>query len=177
MKSKKYAEQLLDRLCELDSQTTAAYYDMGQILYSISQGKLFEVLGYPSMHALIEEELSYSFSTASKYLHTYRHFRRLKYNKTESLHMLRKFSFTHLAAVLPKINDKIGERAMQNRIDSLDVHQINFALSKSDYEECQRALHIMGAVDSESGDRLLHSSKAFMDMIREVLARYNGKAA
>jgi hypothetical protein len=46
--TRKYAEKLLDQLIVLDKQTTAAYYEMGRILYSIKQGKLYDVLGYES---------------------------------------------------------------------------------------------------------------------------------
>ena len=57
---KAYAGKLLDRLKELDYQTVEAYYDMGSIISSMQHGKLYDLLGYSSMGALVEEELTYT---------------------------------------------------------------------------------------------------------------------
>jgi len=172
---KAYAAKLLDRLKELDYQTVEAYYDMGSILSSIQHGKLYELLEYNSMTHLIEEELTYTPSTGFKYASMYRHFRRLKYLKHEAVELLKRFGLTHMCDVLPKINDKIGIRAIQNRIEAIDHHQINFTLTGKELEECHKALHAMGAMKSDDG-RWLNSSEAFMHMINNVNAVHSGKA-
>lgn len=164
----KYARELLDKLVDLDKATTAAFYDMGQILSAIKHGKLYELLGYESMKHLIEEELSYTDSTAYRYLHTYRHFRRLKYNKSEALALLNMFGYTHLADVLPSMTAKAGERAIKNRIDALDAHQINFTLNDCELKECYEALAKMGGYQSTATGRWANSSEAFMEMVRQV---------
>jgi hypothetical protein len=64
--NEKYAAQLLDKLIELDYQTVEAYYDMGSIISSMQHGKLYEHLEYTSMTELVENELTYTPSTAFK---------------------------------------------------------------------------------------------------------------
>ena len=88
--NKAYATKLLDRLIELDYQTVEAYYDMGSIISSMQHGKLYELLDYNSMTELVENELTYTPSTAFKYGQMYRHFRRLHYLKHEAVELLKK---------------------------------------------------------------------------------------
>lgn len=166
---KAYAGKLLDRLKELDFQTVEAYYDMGSIISSIQHGKLYSVLEYNSMSHLIEEELTYTPSTGFKYAKMYRHFRRLKYLKHEAIDLLKRFGLTHMVAVLPSMNDKVGVRAIQNRIEAMDDHQINFTLSGSQLARAHNALKQMGAMQSQEG-RWLNSSEAFMQMV-EIINR------
>jgi hypothetical protein len=167
MADKKYVAKLLDKLVELDVTTVGAYYEMGRILHSFKQGNLHDILGYETIGHMIEEELSYSPATAHSYASLYRHLHRLHYNKAESLDLLRKFGKTHLSEVLPKMDTKVGSRAIKARIDSLGHHQINFTIDDSELAEAQRALAKMGATRTETG-RYQHSSEAFMDMVREV---------
>ena len=164
---KAYANTLLDKLIVLDDQTTGAYYEMGQILSAIQQNRLFDVLGYDSMTHLVEEELSFTPSTAFRYGALFRNFRRLHYNKAESLKLLKKFGMTHLSDVLLSMKDKLGERAIRTRIKNLDQNQINFTVTDNQLSQCHQALTKMGAVRAEGG-RYLNSSQAFMDMVKEV---------
>ena len=166
-KAKKQASALLDRLVELDFQTVEAYYDMGSIISSMQHGKLYEVLEYTSMGHLIEEELTYTPSTGGKYAAMFRHFRRLHYLKPEAIVLLKKFGLTHMCDILPSMTDKLGQRAIKNRLAKIDQYQINFTLDDAELSEAQRALTKMGATKSDTG-RYLNSSEAFMDMVREV---------
>lgn len=165
-----YAEKLLDKLRELDYQTVGAYYEMGNIIASIRHGKLYDVLGYESLTHLVDEELSFSPATAGNYGAMCNHFKRLHYNKSESIELLKQFGLTHMCQVLPSITDKIGSRAIKNRIDSLDQNQINFTLNDAELIECHRALTKMGAMVTDTG-RYKNSSAALMDMVREVNKR------
>ena len=124
-----YAKQMLDRLVAIDHATVEAYYEMGAILAAIEEGKLYDLLGYSSLKALIDEELSYTDSTAYRYKNTYKHFKRLKYTKNEALKLLREVGFTHMSDILPSMKENIGIRAIKNRIKKLDIHQINFQLN------------------------------------------------
>ena len=169
MADRKYAEKLLDRLIELDYQTVEAYYDMGSIISSMQHGKLYEILEYNSMTELVEEELTYTPSTAFKYGQMYRHFRRLKYLKHEAVDLLKKFGLTHMCDVLPKMNDKIGQRAIKKRIDAIDDHQINFPLTSAELDKAHAALKKMGAMKADGG-RWLNSSEAFMHMVNNINA-------
>lgn len=169
MADRKYAEKLLDRLIELDYQTVEAYYDMGSIISSMQHGKLYEILEYGSMTELVEEELTYTPSTAFKYGQMYRHFRRLKYLKHEAVDLLKKFGLTHMCDVLPKMNDKIGQRAIKKRIDAIDDHQINFTLTSAELDKAHAALKKMGAMKADGG-RWLNSSEAFMHMVNNINA-------
>ena len=169
MADRKYAEKLLDRLIELDYQTVEAYYDMGSIISSMQHGKLYEILEYNSMTELVEEELTYTPSTAFKYGQMYRHFRRLKYLKHEAVDLLKKFGLTHMCDVLPKMNDKIGQRAIKKRIDAIDDHQINFTLTSAELDKAHAALKKMGAMKADGG-RWLNSSEAFMHMVNNINA-------
>lgn len=164
---KSHAGRLLDRLKELDYQTVEAYYDMGSIISSMQHGKLWELLDYTSMTHLVEEELTYTPSTAFKYGSMYRHFRRLKYLKHEAVNLLKQFGLTHMSEVLPKMNDKIGVRAIKNRIDALDENQINFTLTDAELDKAHAALKKMGAMQSDHG-RWLNSSEAFMHMVNNI---------
>lgn len=166
-KTKKQAAALLDRLVELDFQTVEAYYDMGSIISSMQHGKLYEVLEYTSMGHLIEEELTYTPSTGGKYAAMYRHFRRLHYLKPEAIILLKKFGLTHMCEILPSMTDKLGSRAIKNRIEKIDQHQINFTLTNSELVHCHRALEALGATKSELG-RYKNSSEAFMGMVKQV---------
>ena len=175
MGTRTQAAALLDRLKHLDYQTVEAYYDMGSIISSIQHGKLFDVLQYDSMTHLVEEELTYTPSTAFKYATMYRHFRRLHYLKPEALTILKKFGITHMCDVLPRMKDKIGVRAIKSRIDSIDQNQINFTLTNKELDDCHQALTKMGATRTDGG-RYLNSSEAFMDMVREVNTKRHLKA-
>lgn len=165
-----YAKTMLDKLIELDHKTTAAQYEMGRILSAIQKSQLYDVLGYDSMGHLVEEELSFTPSTAWRYARMYENFRRLHYNKAESLALLKKCGFTHMADILPNVKDKIGERAIKRRIADLDQHQINFTVTDYELEQCHQALNKMGAMRTDTG-RYLNSSQVFMDMIKEVNKR------
>ncbi len=164
-----YAKKLLDRLRELDFQTVEAYYDMGSIISAIQHGKLYEVLEYTSMTELVENELTYTPSTAFRYGQMYRHFRRLHYMKHEAVDLLKKFGLTHMSDVLPKMKDKIGQRAIQHRIDAIDEYQINFTLNSTELDKAHAALRKMGAAEADSG-RWINSSEAFMHMVNNILA-------
>lgn len=168
-KQHEYAAKLLDRLIDLDLEVHSAFYEMGRILSAIAHGKLWDVLSYDSLGHLIEEELSFSPSQAYRYLHTYRHFNRLGYTKTEALGLIGEFSFTHMAHVLPDLKDKIGKRAMKNAIErKLDeARQINFQLNKSDLSLLVEVLKQYGAEPTDTG-RLMNSSDALMSLVRAV---------
>lgn len=165
--AKQYAGELLDRLVHLDTETSGAFYEMGQILSAIVHGKLYDVLGYHSFTDMVECELSFTQSTAAKYLHTYRHFRRLHYTKAEALALIREFSFTRLAAYLPGLKQKVGKRAISNGIAKMleENRQINFQLSGSDRELLIRVLEKFGA-EKQDG-RLMHSSSALMELVKQ----------
>lgn len=164
--NKQYAGELLDRVKELDRTTSTAFYEIGRILSSIQYHGLHDVLGYESFGAMIEEELSFSPEVASRYVRTYRHFRRLHYTKTEAVDLVMEFSWTKMADILPHLTDKIGKRAVKARIEDWATKQINFQLERSALEELQHALIEHGAELSESGKKLLHSSDALMNLVR-----------
>ena len=167
-----YAVNLLDRLISLDEQVTGAFYEMGQILSAIEHGKLWDMLGYQSFGHLVEEEMSFTSGTAGKYLHTYRHFKRLGYNKSEALGLIRDFSFTRVAEYLAKAKEKVGKRAVGNAIQKIleNKHQINFTVNAKEYDLVQRALRKHGAEISENG-RWQGSTEAFVDIIKDAARR------
>jgi hypothetical protein len=157
-------KRVLDRLRSLDDQVTGAFFEMGQILSGIEHGKLWELLGYQSFGHLVEEEMSFTAGTAGKYYHTYRHMKRLGYTKSESLDLIRSFSFTRIAEWSAKAKIKVGKRAVGNAIQKIleNKHQINFTVNKEEYELINRVLKAYGAEQSESG-RWLNSTPAFVD--------------
>jgi len=165
-----YAKNLLDKLINLDMQTTGAYYSMGQILHSMFQSNLHEVLGYESFVHLVEEELSFSPSTAHGYRNMYARFRELNYNKIEALKLLNTFGITSLNRVLPKMKTKLGVRGVKTRIEEYDFHQINFTLTAKQLEEVHRALKKEGAEITDRG-RVLHSTDALMAIVKEANSR------
>ncbi len=174
-KTRKYAESLLDNLIDLDHQTTGAFYEMGQILSAIRQHQLYKILGYTSFTSLIDEELSFTASTATRYASLYTNLRRLHYNKVESLKLLQKVGFTHLSAVLPNMTTKIGRRAINKRVNAIDAHQINFTVTEAELVQLQKALTRMGATVTKTG-WVTGSSQALMGMVGIVNKRPKLKA-
>ena len=166
LKAKDYAAKLLDKLIQLDVQTTYAYYEMGQILHAFFEGKMYDALGYTSFTHLVEEELSFSTGTAHKYRRMFGEFRRLHYNKAEAIQLMHQFGITRLMDVLPDMSTKAGQRAINNKIKALDLHQLNFTLTTAEWNQCQCALLSSGAAVTENG-RYQHSTQALMNKVRE----------
>lgn len=164
--TREYAKKLLDQLIRLDKEVQDAKYEMGRILSAIAHGQLYDLLGYNSLGALIDEELSFARGSGFKYLSTFRHFRRLHYTKTEALDLIHKHSFTKVSSVLPSIESKISATAISRRIASIDKVQINFTLTKSQHALLEAWLFEYGAEKGEDG-RLENSSKALMAMLGE----------
>lgn len=178
MKQKaKYARRLLSELVALDHQTTNAYYEMGRILSAIDHGQLYDTLGYGSMSELVEGELSFTTGTAARYLSTYRHFRRLHYGKQEALALMNEHGYTYISEYLPSAKQKVGKRAIKNRIAEIKAknQQINFTLTPSEHQETLRTLTALGGSVGDSG-RLNHSSEAFMKLIRSYNDRQRPSA-
>jgi hypothetical protein len=167
MSPKQYATNLLDRLISLDEQVTGAFFEMGQILSAIEHSKIWDILGYESFAHLVEEEMSFTSGTAGKYYHTYRHFKRLGYNKSEALGLIKTFSFTRVAEYLSQAQTKVGTRAVGNAIKKIleNKRQINFTVNKEQYEVINRVLRQHGAKQSEGG-RWEHSTEAFVDAMK-----------
>lgn len=170
MSPKEYAASLLDRLISLDDQVTGAFFEMGQILSAIEHGKLWDQLGYQSFGHLIEEEMSFTAGTAGKYYHTYRHFKRLNYNKTEALDLIKTFSFTRVAEWAAQAKVKVGKRAVGNAIEKIleNKRQINFTLNKENYALVEKALEQFGAEITEEG-RWMHSSDALVEIAKATI--------
>jgi hypothetical protein len=166
------AQKLLDRLMVLEEEVHGAFYEMGQILYAIYEGRLYDMLGYPSFKALLEEEMSCSSSQAVKYMHTYRYFKTLGYSRAEALDLIDRFSFTHMCKILPKLTKKVGIRAISNAVQKLEK-QINFQLSNEDKALLVEILKQFGAVENKG--RLENSSEALMALV--VWAEGQPKAA
>jgi hypothetical protein len=163
----RFAIQLLDRLVELDKQVTSAYYEMGRLLSSLRRDKLYELIGYDSMAELVEEELSFTYSTACRYIMVYDHFQRLKYTKSEAINAINEFGLRHMTQILPKLNQKAGIRALKNRVAEIGDTQISFWMHESEMEELRQALIKMGASELDTG-RLSHSSEAVLAMARKI---------
>jgi hypothetical protein len=168
-KDRKYATTMLDKLVQLDKETQTAYYEMGRILHSIRQDKLYDILGYESFAQLVKEELSYSLTTAIKYAATYQRFRGLKYNKNEAIQLINEFGFTHMAKILPTMKNKLSKRAVKKRVDDLDEFQLNFSLKGDDYTTVLGVFESHGLMYSDNG-RMMNSSEVFLDIIREAKA-------
>jgi hypothetical protein len=169
LSQKQYAVNLLDRLISLDDQVTGAFFEMGQILSAIEHGKLWDMVGYESFAHLVEEEMSFTSGTAGKYLHTYRHFKRLGYNKTEALELIRSFSFTRVAEWAAKATVKVSKRSVGNAIKKIleNKHQINFTVNKEQYEMVNRVLRQHGAKQSDTG-RWENSTDAFVSAMSKT---------
>lgn len=171
-----YAARLLDELKELDRTVTGAYYEMGRILASIRRDELYVPLGYESFSALIEEEMSFTAGTAHGYASVYEHFRRLKYTKKEAVEFIHNFGLRNMMRIMPDINDKIGPRAMKNRVAALDQSILSFWLHSAEIEEVREALIKMGAERKDTG-RLMHTSEALLGMARKINGTKSVKAA
>lgn len=163
-KSRQYAAMMLDKLKHLDSSTQLGYYEMGRILSAIYKDKLYDVLGYESFKHMVEEELSYSVTTAYKYRLTYERFRELGYNKNEALQLINDFGHTNMARVLPEITHKIGKRAIKARLDAMTEHYMNFKVQDVDYEWVLAVFTDFGAVYSEHG-RMLNATEVFRNIV------------
>ncbi len=157
---REYAARIIDNLIRLDLETTGLYFEMGRLLSSILHGKLWEPLEYTSFTHFVEEELSFSVTTAQKYARCYRDTRRLGYNKTESLALFKKYSYTAVAKYFQSAKAKAGQRAVGNAIAKQKdaEHQINFSLPALQHKQLKQVLVMNGA--EEKDGRLMHSSEA-----------------
>lgn len=164
--AKQHAGELLDKLKEIDAKTAKAYYEMGQILSSLEHGDLYREIGYPSFFAMVEEELSFAPSTALCYLHTYRHFKRLKYKKSEALDLIHKYSFTRVSHVLPTLKQAISSRAMRNQVtaDRERASVVSFMLTKEERTRLENLLIAYGAERKNKNlQGVTEALKAIMD--------------
>lgn len=111
--------------------------------------------------------MSFTSGTAGKYYHTYRHFKRLGYNKTDAIDLIQTFSFTRVAEYLAQAKEKVGKRAVANAIQKNleNKRQINFTVNAEEYELVKRALRKHGAGQSENG-RWEHSTEAFVSIMK-----------
>lgn len=164
-KDRQYAAMMLDKLIALDKTTQSAYYEMGRILQSFYQDHLYDILGYPHFKALVEEELSYSYTTAHKYRKVYKRFRELKYNKNEAIQLINTFGYTQMSKVLPGMTNKLGKRAIRNRVEQIDEYFMNFMLHGDEYDEALAVFAEYGAQFSAEG-RINNSSEVFMEIMR-----------
>lgn len=171
-----YASSLLDQLVQLDQFTQHAFYEMGRILSAISKDKLFKVIGYQSMGALIDEELSFTPSTAHSYIRLYDNCKRLRYSDKEAVKIINEFGLRHLNAILPKESQKIGSKAIANRVKALDEKQFTIWVHKNEYQEIEDAMFKMGGMKEESG-KWKNSSEALLNMARAVNAMRVSKVA
>jgi hypothetical protein len=166
----KFARRTIDRLRELDQQTHAAYYEMGQLLSTIKHGEMHKWLGYDSFAHLVEEELSFTSGTAHRYASTYQHFKRLGYNKTESLKLMNEFGITDMSEYLPSAKNKVGVRAIKARIDERRAKQkeITFWMTAEDHQVVLKALKKCGCTVHDSG-KLNNSSIALVNLSKMVV--------
>jgi len=171
MISKDYADKTLDALIDLDKQTTAAYYDMGRLLVAIKDSKLYDLSGYDHFQDLVEEELSFTYTTANGYMRAFRNFQRLGYHRTEAINMITQFGLIHMTKILRDETHKIGVRAIKNRIAELDDNQMTFWMNDKQLAEVSRALRAMGAEFDSETHRWSGSSDALLDMAKEINAK------
>lgn len=171
-----YAATLLDELVGIDREVTRGYYDMGRILHVFREDKLWNVLGYESWTAMVDEELSFSVSTACKYADTYKRFKELKYNQQEALDLIAEFSFTGCAKVLKDQKQKIGKRAMRNRLEEYPWHQLNFMLDTETYDKWDEVYFAFGGVYDENGHRE-NSREIFNTVLDAAMNKKARKAA
>lgn len=166
-KTKTTSKLLLDRLKDLDRQTTGAYYEMGSLLSAIKHGRLYDRLGYDSLGHMIDKELSFTRSTAYRYLHVYRDFNRLGYTKPQALEILRQFGLTDLSRYLAAARQKVGIRAIRNQINRIKAEkkEMTFWIPAKDHPTVIRVLREHGCTVHDSG-MLDGSSLAFLNLIR-----------
>jgi hypothetical protein len=165
---KQHAGSLLDQLKEFDRATSNAYYEMGQLLSNLDRDDMVQVLGYDSFSALIEEELSYTQTTAMRYRDTYRHFRRLKIKKVEAVGMIQKYGYTHIARVLPKMKQGPGYKRTMAKLVKEDrrTHlQVNFQVTPKEKKQLEDLLLAYGA--ENKGRYLFGASTALMAVVAE----------
>ncbi len=113
--------------------------------------------------------MSFTSGSAGKYYHTYRHFKRLGYNKTDAIDLIQSFSFTRVAEYLAKAQTKVGKRAVANAIEKIleNKRQLNFTVNKEQYEMVNRVLRQHGAKQSEFG-RWENSTDAFVSAMSKI---------
>jgi hypothetical protein len=161
--TREYANKLLDQLIQFDKEVQYAQYEMGRILSAIEHGKLYDVLGYGSMSAMIEEELSISPNTASSYKTTYQHLKRLHYTQAEAKKLIDIHTFTMLARVLPHAPNKLSSRAIKQKINDLDSVTVAFSLTHAEREYLHEWLIEYGA--TEKRGRMENTSGALMAIL------------
>ena len=173
----KAAQVLLDAVIQLDREVQAAYYEMGRILTALKEDKLYDLLGYDSMHALIEEELSVTPSTAYGYIKLYKTMKEHGYKRDEAIDFVNEFGMTNVIMVLKSEPKKLGKRAMKTRIETLPNRQMTFWFTTDNEELIHEALEKAGGIYDEESGRWKNASEALIEMARMVLNGRRKKAA
>jgi hypothetical protein len=166
--TKQQAQFMLDQLKELDRLVHRAYFEMGRLLNAFRTHKLWEVLGYKSWREMVEEELSCSFSTASRYSHVYGHLKRLKYTQKESLQMIEVLGLRSLSRLLPTMKIKLNMTELRRQKEKLN-RCIAFWVSPEQEAWLEDVLTDYGMV-IENG-RWEHSSEALIALIQSTQSK------
>ena len=160
--SKQQAQALLDQLKELDRLVHRAYYEMGRLLFVLRDHKLWEVLGYASWSNMVEEELSCSVSTAVIYSDTYKHLKRLRYSKEESIKFIETIGLRTLHKVLPSQKEKLSITQLRHRKEKLN-RCVSFWISPDQEAFLEEVLMHYGLVIKNN--RWENASEAFFALV------------
>ena len=160
--TKEQARFMLDQLKELDRLVHRAYFEMGRLLNAFKTHKLWEVLGYNSWKAMVEEELSCSVSTAARYSQVYDNLKRLKYDQKESLQMIEVLGLRTLSKLLPSMQVKMSLTALRHKKEKLN-RCIAFWVSPEDEALIEEVLTHYGLRIEEG--RWMNSSEALLALV------------
>ena len=160
--TKQQAQFMLDQLKELDRLVHRAYFEMGRLLNAFKTHDLWKVLGYDSWKAMVEEELSCSVSTASRYSAVYGHLKRLKYNQKESLQLIEVLGLRSLSKLLPSMKVKMNLTTLRHKKETLN-RCVAFWVSPEDEALIENVLRQYGLIVHE--DRWVNSSDALLTLM------------
>jgi hypothetical protein len=169
--AKESAQQILARLKELDQMTADAYYEMGQLLFTIETSQMYFMLGYHSTSELIREELSFTHGTGWGYIRMYGRMRELKFSKQEGVEAIKKHGVTNVRNAVFEVQNKNPKKLAEViRKEVKDRRSLSFTLSAAEFEEVKEMLERHGAKYHEDS-KFTNSRVALMNSVR-ALNRY-----
>lgn len=171
--TKSYVKQLVNQLYELNANQASGAYEMCQIYAAIKHQRLFTVLGYTSFTQMLsmEETITQSPSTCSKWANFYTTSKEFGYNKKEACEILQHLSVNAAYGQLCLDTKKttVGAFVKRCRKDYLDSkYQINLSYdTQEEINIVEKALKSFGMKLDESGQRQ-HSSEALLMMAKKI---------
>jgi len=160
------AKKLLATLKDLQRSHAKDHYDIGRILVTLFEGKMYSAFGRESWREFVHKDSGLSRSMVNNYMALYRHLKRLGYTEKEAVANIEAIGWNALSKILPSASAKLSVRTAKKRYDELyeDIEHIVMTLTPAEAKRAERVLLELGLEKAKSGRRN-NVSEVFMGMV------------